>query len=306
MSQAAVYHWWGYSSDAPPISNLRSPILASIATLRAVNHTIPIYVVDISDNKQDWMNYPDKLNFEVIKQKPFLHKYSNCKGFMNLSRLFDIARLNLPENEIIYLDSDVFYFKDILPLECNVDKFCFNKYNSGFYYYNKESECFKTFQQIFESYVITALNDENFRYITKQYGTCDDYFVLDETMLHYMYMKHRDLFDIVSTNEHFVIDKAENANLKVEKIRMFHGNRIISENPFAKTDEEKKHSRGLICLIINQLFDNLNKVLSQNDIEMMFTNKERKEYKKIDFNQDFINKLISTKTTDGLYHLLQI
>lgn len=304
MNQAVIYHWWGYTSDAPPISNLRSSIVISIANLRAVNRIIPIYVIDISDNQQDWMNYPSTLNFKVIKQKPFLNHYSHCKGYRNLSRLFDIARFqtNIPENEIIYLDSDVFYLKDILPLECDTSKFCFNKYNSGFFYYNKNSYDYKLFQEIFESYVITALNDENFRYITKQYGTCDNYFVLDETMLHYMYMKHRNLFNIVPTNEHFLIDKAE-YSFNLEKIKMFHGNRIVCENKFAKTKEEEQHSRGLISLIINQLFDNLKKVLTNDDIELMFTKKERLEYQKFDFNKQFINKLLSTKTEDGLYHL---
>lgn len=34
---SAVYHWWSFPKGAPAYQNLRTPIVASIASLRAVS-----------------------------------------------------------------------------------------------------------------------------------------------------------------------------------------------------------------------------------------------------------------------------
>jgi hypothetical protein len=308
MNEAVVYHWWGYPSDAPPIANLRSPIMASIATLRGVNKSIPIYVIDVSDNEQDWMNYPDILDFKIIRQQGFLtNDYSHCQGYKNLSRLFDIVRMDIPEETILYVDSDVFFIQNPFPLENNGNKFCFNKYNSGYYYFNKNAPDFIKFKNIFEAYVITALNDENFRCITKQFGSCNDYFVLDETMMHYMYIKHRELFDIMQPTEHFTIGTSECNDhdyklCKIQDIKMIHGNGTIVNNPFAKHQYEKEHSRGLICLGISQLYQNLHRAL-KSDVDKMFTTNERTAFleNQVDFDEKFIKKIQTSKTSSGHY-----
>lgn len=306
MNEAVVYHWWGYPSDAPPISNLRSPIMASIATLRGVNPSIPIYVIDISDHEQNWMHYPELLNFKVICQKPFLENYNDCEGYRNLSRLFDITRLDIPEETIIYVDSDVFFIQNPVPLMNSPKKFCFNKFNSGYYYFNKNSKDFLKFNEIFEAYVITALNDENFRCITKQFGSCSDYFVLDETMMHYMYIKHKELFNVMQPTEHFTIGSYEYKNdyapFQVKEIKMFHANGIMVNNKFAKHQHEEKYSRGLICLGVSQLYQNLQRTL-KSDVDKMFTENERKAYleNQVDFDENFVKKMIKSKSTSGHY-----
>lgn len=311
MKTAVIYHWWGYKTDAPPIANLRSPIITSIATLRGVNANIPIYVIDVSNDKQDWMDYPRHLNFTVIEQPAFLKKnYSHRVGYQNLSRLFDINRVqyDFPEDVLIYCDSDVFFLKDPLPLHQNSDLFCFNKYNSGFYYYNKQSENCKKFFEIFEAYALTALNDESFRYITKQFDDPKDYFVLDETLMYYMYVKHRDLFGVVDAQEHFITSMAQGGyEYKTESIKMYHGNGTFVINPYAKSQYEEKYARGLMCLGIYELYKNLKRALSVEDIEKMYSELERRNFlaKQVSFNEDFLKKIVATKKESGHFYFTE-
>ena len=64
MNQAIVYHWWGHASDADPVCNLRTPIIASIASLRNVSN-IPVYVIDVSPD-----HCPQKHPKNVAKPSP--------------------------------------------------------------------------------------------------------------------------------------------------------------------------------------------------------------------------------------------
>jgi len=308
MNPAIVYHWWGYPSDAPPIANLRSPIMASIGTLRGVNPTVPIYVIDVSDEEQDWMNYPEQLGFRVIQKPPYLKKYKDKEGYRNLSRQFDLARMHIQEDDIIYVDSDVFFIQNPIPLEQPTSRFCFNKYNSGFYYFNLISAEFKEFQEVFEAYIITALNDENFRCITKQFGSCNDYFVLDETMMYYMYVKHPHFFNIVQPVEHFTMSTYENRDeydqFKLEEVKMFHGNGTMVNNKFAKHQYEEKYSRGLICLGLSQLYQNLQRGLGSANTEQMFNEAEREAYlsHQMNFDDQFIARMIENKGESGHFY----
>lgn len=307
---AIVYHWWGYPGDAPPISNLRSPILASIGTLRGVNSTVPVYVIDVSGKgewEQDWEDFPEKLDFNVIQHPPYLEGgYKQREGYRNLSRLFDIARMSVTEEILIYVDSDVFFLKNPLPLQQSPSKFCFNSNNSGFYYFDKTEDDFKAFLSMFEAYVITALNDESFRCITKQFGHSDDYFVLDETMMYYMYVKHRHLFNIVTPVEHFTTRcyefQKEYDPYELYEVRMFHGNGTMVNNPYAKIEGEEKYSRGLMCLGIAELFQNLQQGLG-DDVDRMFTKEERNAFlpNQLRFDEELLDKLVKTRSESGHY-----
>ena len=137
MNKAIVYHWWAKTTsgahskfeDSPKAyNNLRVPIIPSIAILRSKNNYLPIYVLDCSDRPVDWVIFQKTLNFKVIPWIPYLQKYKNKNGWKYLSknwRCLQLLGTNTRREEIIYNDSDVFWIKDVLPLLCQTDKFCF-------------------------------------------------------------------------------------------------------------------------------------------------------------------------------------
>jgi hypothetical protein len=86
----AVYHFWSHPNEPAPYKNLRTPIILSIASLRAVSK-MPITVLDITERNVDWGDFPSILNFKVVSQEPQLKKYKDTvHGWQYLSRIYDI------------------------------------------------------------------------------------------------------------------------------------------------------------------------------------------------------------------------
>ena len=267
------YHWWA-GDEQPNYSNLSHPILLSIATLRAVNKTIPIKVLDFSNTHYDsWMSFKEKLNFEIIPQTQFfLHEYSAFKGWNLLSRIFDVRR-NC-DGLTIYCDSDVFWLKDPLPLECDTSKFCFDGFNSGFFYFDNNSPIVRSLLDEFESLVFKCLKDEEFCNSIKKATNYNDWpYIWDETIM--MYMKQNsftDMFDTLADQEHMVMRHLNRIN--GQTFKMLHCNGMLVENPLAKRKSETKHSRGLVCLLFKEFYNNIKSILTDEEISMIFTQAE--------------------------------
>ena len=321
MNKAVVYHWWAeweptkYVSafaDTPlPYKNLRVPVVLSIATLRAHNNYIPVYVLDCNDYESDWMEFPEHLDFKVVKWTPHLQDYKNKNGWKNLSRIGDIRKFSerIPEDEIIYSDSDVFWLKNPLPLMATTDKFCFNHYNSGFYYYDKTAKDVKKFLDLFEAYVLISLNDKEIRKrINKTVSWDFWYYVLDEVVMTYMREKESDSVNQTPLCEHgllrdiLVFHKTQKEGwptLDVKDLKMFHSNGVLIDNKFHKVSAERKHARGLVCLIFKELYDAVTRVLSQEEVEMIFTKEELNYYLPLQLellSEAFVQKLRNTFT----------
>lgn len=270
-----VYHWWATNAEKPHYSNLAHPVLLSIATLRAVNPTIPIKVIDCSGSwmDEDWLHFKNKLDFSVSYGIFELDRYSHIKGYKLLSRLFDV-RVH-QTSPVIYCDSDVFWLRDPLPLLGDSTRFCFDGFNSGFFYYDPASFKVKEMFEIFDAYTITALSDQTFCNHIKEVTAYDDWpYIWDETIMTYMTQTGLDhLFDIVPREEHGLIRHFPQMD-DLEQLKMLHCNGLMVYNPLAKRLEEKDHSRGLACLLFKEFYDHLRAVLSEDDIKMIFTKAE--------------------------------
>lgn len=313
MPISAVYHWWGSPEDAPPYANLRAPILLSIATLRAVSD-IPVKVLDLTGDVGDpgngrpskqWAHFPKKLNFEVIGVPA---EYKNYKrlvpGWMHLSRIQDVASWPFYHGNpqtTVYVDSDVFFFRNPLPLEKNTSKFCFNGWNSGFYYHNNYDTT--EFFDIFGSYIKAAIFSEEVRKVMRQYVPYDAWYgVWDEMILTYMVKNHPELFDLIGVNEHCTANTIEAADPAT--VKMFHANGTMMANEFPKNPGEKEHCRGLLCLVVKEFYDNIRKVLDDKDLAMVFTEIERRHYLPQQFSLlENVSRLSSIRRADGHFHV---
>jgi hypothetical protein len=308
MKEMMVYHWWSEPSDRPPHLNLRSPLIHSIATLRGVNKELPVVVLDGSSQRVDYGGWDRKLKFLVIPITFSLSGYQDKAGWRNLSRMFDVWKYVNTDVTVIYSDLDVFWLKDPLPLVQNSDKFCFNKFNSGFFYFNRLANDVYRFFKIFEAYTITALNDDNFRVITRSYTDYNEwYYVLDETILTYMYVKMPELFNVVDIYEHLTpsSDCSDILAADPDGMKMFHCHGMIVENKLEIDEWRRRHNRGLAPVLIKELYDNMRISIGDRGIEELYgpswTNAPKVSLK----DKEFVKRLLSTKKDGGLFNLTE-
>lgn len=286
MKPVAIYHLWADPKIEPsPGRNIRTPVIMSIATLRG--HTdMPIYVLDYTPNKQDWGCFDKQLNFTVLQKTHVLDRYRDLKGGQILSRFFDVDdfAMDIPEDLVFYMDTDVFWFKSP-SIRHDPSKFCFNGYNNGFFYYNKNAVDVRKFFELYKAFVLTAINDDNFRYITRQYIKYDynHVFVHDEAISSYIYHKRRDLVDRLDVYDHFTpyspmpendIDNLDIDNLDISKLSMVHCNGIVVRNEL-QSDWRGNHARGLACLLIRELYES---AMKGTDITQCFSKEELDHY----------------------------
>ena len=307
----AVYHWWDHPGDAKPYSNLRTPIVLSIATLRAVSD-VPICVLDLSGRpKEDWGEFPQKLGFYVTEAEKSMQPYqSKVAGWQHLSRFFDLKHWGERQQwegdhyQIMYVDSDVFWLRNPFPLSGNPEKMCINRWNTGFFYFEPWNN--KEFWEIFESYTMAAVYSQDIRKVLKQYVGYDAWYeVWDEMTLTYMARHHPDVFNFIPVDEHATLGTIHEANL--DNMKMLHANGLMVANPLCKVPGERDHSRGLVCLAIKEFYENIRKVLPDEDIAVIFTPRELKHYvpQALSLFGD-LDKLLATKDArSGQYHLLR-
>jgi hypothetical protein len=263
LSHAVVYHIWGEEGSPDPGTNLNVPVIPSIATLRNVNPTIPIYVLDGSQRSQHWGRLPLHLGFKVIPIQFFLNRYRDRKGWKHLSRLFDLHRVDIPEDVLLYCDTDVFWAADPLPLHGDPSLFCFDKFNTGFFYYDKRAPLVQQFFEIFEAYAVTALNDEIFRIVQRQFNQWEKewYFVYDETLLAYMHAKHRELFWDLGPEEHL---STHAQDFEGKSCKMIHAHGVSVENG------DIEHCRGVLPYVFDVMHRGMKAVLTPQQFDRLY------------------------------------
>lgn len=298
-----IYHCWSEPNEPAPFQNVRTPIVLSIATLRATTNA-PIVVLDMTGQDTDWGHFPEKLNFSIERKQFALEKYSALvKGYKHLSRIFDIhewATINAQNKTIIYCDSDIFFAKDPFPLNGKTSKFCWDGWNTGFFYFQQSSNYYNQFYNLFEQYTKEAIDSEGARKQMKQFVGYDDWYgVWDEMVLGYMKEKHPDVFDIIPANEHATCRKLNHMNPHETKI--FHGNGTKVPHPITGND----HARGLLCLVITEFYNRVSQCLNNNDLEIIFGTETLGHFKNKKFslfeNTDYLEWI---KDEKGMYELL--
>lgn len=263
----AVYHWWSFPEEKPAYQNLRTPIVASIASLRAVSD-VEIVVLDGSDHDVDWGPFKKILNFSVQKWHLGLWKFQDkIEGWRHLSRIGDILNWSSYRyhQDIMYVDSDVFFFRDPFPLSCQTDKFCWDGWNTGFFYFNNCSSGFQDFYKLFCTYRNAAIYSEEIRNLMKKYVGYDAWYgVWDEMILSFMKAQHQDLFNFIPAEEHTT---ASNLNT-VDCPKIFHANGAMMPNLWTG----EKHARGLIALMFNEFYNKMHNLLGKKNLESMYGN----------------------------------
>lgn len=291
--KAIIYHWWdNYNPIA--FKNIRVPILPSIATLRANNSYAPIYVLDCNKKMANWGHFPRKLGFEVVPWKMSYESYNqpDVEFIARLKDIFNFTR-QISADEIVYCDSDVFWLKDPLPLFHSPDLFCSNRYNNGFFYFDKNSPAIYQFFELFAAIGLTCLNSpEIVQHITQKTKSA----ALDEKIVDYLFEIRPELVTRISPIEHATFRDFLVKKINFKDFKMLHCNGLMVENKFQRTYGNRQHSRGLVTIMFKEFYDAMKSVLDHFDLELIFNCDELNYYvpKQVDLlNEDFVERLRS-------------
>jgi hypothetical protein len=293
MNKAVIYYWWDDYEDTPH-KNLRVPVILSITTLRAHNPHIPIYVMDCSKKQFNWSEFSERLNFQVVPWKMSFPQHN----FM--SRMMDIQTFvkQISEDEIIYCDSDVFWFKNPLPFFESSDFFCSNRFNNGFFYFDKTSPACQQFFELFKSYSILLINDEKLKKEIISQNSEKFTTSLDEIITNRIFETKPEIVQKIQNCEHGLICCIPylNSTFDLKTIKMIHCNGLLVENKFDRINGNKEHARGLVCLIFKELFQSIVNVLSKEEIYSIFSHDELNYYVPLQFeilDEKFVEHLKS-------------
>jgi hypothetical protein len=123
---------------------------------------MPIYIVDTSSYERtisDWGVTASQLRVKIIKRTPHLsHAMPYTAGAVYdlrlLSRVFDVelAMRDVPEDNVIFLDSDIFCLQPLIPLrsvKTQLIEHFYSNDNNGVWLYNKNS---RSSEDVFEGW----------------------------------------------------------------------------------------------------------------------------------------------------------
>lgn len=242
----------------PVWDDWQNPVLLSIASLRAHNPDIPVYVLDVSNRDRNWYDYPHKLNFKCIRTHskiPILKTHEIYgETYKICSRIFDIEWLasRIPEDVIVSVESDIFWQGDFVLPEV-VDRFCFNFYNSGFYYYNKNAELAKQFIALWKHYIIMGMANPKVR--AEVMSKYEWEFFQDEACMVYIMKTFGGIVAPLSDDHNVLFNPFKSYEDTYKKATTLHFiQAMIPKN------------RGLLPLFVKEFYDIVSRVLSPQQL----------------------------------------
>lgn len=279
MNFALIYHYWNDSKDREVWRDLANPVIASIATLRSMNLQTPIYVMDVSNKRNDWSYFPFKLKFEVVRRQPRLGH--NGKGVISssqmklFSRSFDVPGLafEIDADYYAFCDSDILWYRDFLPFPTPIDGIYCNRKNNGFFYWNRGSQDASRFFTLWQEACQQGVNDTKKKQEILTYYYSDTF--NDEAAYCYVKAQNWDLIKDLSTYDNWAGIKPTVEVLENTK------NVHLCQTNFGKR-------RGLMAIIIREFHDRLKIHLDEPDLVRMFG--EKSMYLAKSFGLDQLHK----------------
>lgn len=258
---AFIYIWWN-DKHIEPWRDMENPILPSIATLRAVNHLSPIYVLDCSDEQYFWDRFPLKLDFQVfhVKKQDFHEPRSVNRNLLKLcSRIFLVdewsKKINSPK--FFVCDSDIFWLRNPVPTMTVLNTFQGNVHNNGFYGFHRKSREAALFIDTLKDYTSRAISDLEYREeIVRSYYV--PYFN-DEAIYCYARERHPELVKEIGTYWNFLDFK----NVTWSEV-------VVNSKNYHFCQKNWGEDRGIYALAIQEFYNRLEKVLTMQDMEKIF------------------------------------
>ena len=265
---AIIYIYRNWFHQTPTYKHLEIPIIPSIASFRAFDNTTPIYVIDTSEGDNEWLHYPEKLSFQVIKkQHAFRHvdkvadEVKDMKVFWSLlSKPLDIYDLvsTLDHEVYVVADADVFFVQPLFPLLEDPNKHFVCGTNTGMFYFHKNKPATA---QVFETWsslcALSMLHPRIRRKVRQPHHPT----VQEECVYCYMLACHSERLHLkpIPIYENFIgpYDKTFNHGMiKVLHMAGYFG----------------RPRRGMVGICIKEIRCNIEQVLTKQEMEQVFGN----------------------------------
>jgi len=268
-----LYHWWCDDMTVKPYQDMVNPVVLSIVVLRAHNKSVPVTVLDLSQrDAEDWGVFPELLNFKVVKWNPLLN-LSLPKSSKLCSRVWDVWAYahKIGYNKIIFTDSDIFWLKNPLPLNEQEENGDIAKFycssNTGVWYFDKTNsiseEVFRIWKNIIARVIIE--DKEFFDELREKVPTANKVFH-DEVAFNYLIVQYPELYSPIGHEENYHIYVLRNDNQDLRKIKCLHGLRSVLG-----------YKRGRICLVLKELKDAVERVLTIDHCKMIYGDTDYKD-----------------------------
>jgi len=278
MSQALVYYYFNdFGSTA--YDDLKNPVVLSIASFRKFDKATPVYVIDVSDQKQEWLHFPKKLGFELFRQN---HALKHCENVVHipentplslprLAKPLDVFELSLYCNQevIMVCGADVLFMKSPFPLRCDFSKsFCSG---SGLCYFEKSSlnthKIFETWGSLCLAAAINPLMQTRIIESTRR-GPRERprlaHLLNENTCWKYLQHKYTYAIEELSVYDNFPVFHTGNTVYDLSQIRCLH----LSHNQHNSNVPREKRAR--FVLHFEELKETIMEVLNEEDIKLIF------------------------------------
>lgn len=166
---AIIYKFFNLGEDNRVWLHPSATVIQAIATLRAFESSVPVYVIDSSPMVQFYSDWPDALRFKVVRQPlqiPFDRPSDYCEMTWQLtSEFFDRQTFerSIPETICIHSDTDLYWNSSPFPLLSDPSSVCGDIRGTGYYYYNKNSILVQEFFATAKSLLLGGLIDSDIR-----------------------------------------------------------------------------------------------------------------------------------------------
>jgi len=268
---AIVYYYFGHAGVAKIVrKNLRLPVYLAMASLRAFHPALPIYVIDASDEDMDWEDYPEVLKFKLITMRPvvdeIMRQASKAEGLRYFTKLLAKpmaireAMKEIAQPLIVFVDADLFWVTQMTPLLADFNrKFCAGD-NTGMFYFDKRLPLSQKVMDLWTAYCTHICFDSDFcaRVMQRTGSTA----VHEETVMQYMRQEFPDWFDAPPLSENCPFMRYGEPVQNNRAFKTIH----CHSNNFAMAERRK----GLACLWIKELRENVTRVLGLDRMEAIF------------------------------------
>lgn len=273
MDAALLYHYWN-ESHAEAWKDLRVPVVLSIVTFRRWDQTTPIYVVDVSHTEKRWGDYPDFLNFKVVKTDYHLRRLTDrvdsgpwrfcpIQMFSKPKDIYNFS-LTIPYQTILCVDADYFFLQTTRPIQHSEEEPPVIGHNTGYWKYNKKCPLTARVFDIWKAACANVLLDDVFRdKVMRKTGRA---YLNDETVMNFLQKEHQGITKHPSLYDNVTFNSLVAHNIDVTKIR---GPHVISAS-----FRIIRGSRGLACVWIKELRETVEAVLSPKMMTDIFGEQE--------------------------------
>lgn len=304
---ALVYHWWNNTPNVKPYQDLSNPVILAIATARAYNPKITIYVIDISFIErplEDWGDFPKTLSFTIIPRKILMNcGLPNCNPLC--SRVWDVwdaCQKDIPKNNILFTDADVFWLKDMFPLEMSnqgkLNYFHCHKNNTGVWYFDKRSPFVKEVFCIWKGIMALAMVDNAFHEEIKTLlPSAREGFFQEEIAFSYLLLTYPRYYHSLSIRENFLVYELRHRTPEeLSRVKCLHCLRSVMGN-----------QRGRACYYLKELSDAIHSTLTSEQMKLIFDDfKPTKVCSIYDIQKMSIDQLIEFTTMYGCSDIMSL